>query len=143
MGFEVSIVFVIFIISLLFLGTTTYTSLDTSKDLVDDATQDRYDMENEILHTDVSIDQLTYEGNNQSYNLTVGITNKGSQILHSDEADVLIDGILRSHTYEPSTNIWTPEETKNLSITELSGKGTHRIKVITDTGIPAYGVYSI
>lgn len=143
MGFEVSIVFVIFIISLLFLGTATYTSLDTSKDLVEDATQDRYDMENERLHMDVSIDQLTHKGNKHSYNLTVSITNKGSQILHSEEADVLVDGILRSHTYEPSTNIWTPEETKYLSITGLSGQGTHRVKVITDTGIPAYGVYSI
>ena len=143
MGFEISIVVVIFIISLLFLGTTTYTSLDTSNDLVDDATMDRYDIENKRLHTDVSIDQLTYDGNNHSYNLTVTITNRGNQILYSGEADVLIDGVLRSHTYEPSNNIWTPEETKYLSITGLSGEGTHRIKVITDTGVPAYGVYNI
>jgi len=57
--------------------------------------------------------------------------------------NVLVDGVIESYTPSPSTTTWTPDETKTVEITGLSGAGSHRVKVITENGISDYDTYSV
>jgi len=142
MGFEVSVVVAIFFISALLLGTVSYTVISASQNLVDDASREQYDMQNKRLQTDILIDESTPSGS-PDYDLTINVTNTGSETLDSDDLNVLVDGTIESYTFAPSTVTWTPDETKTLIVTGLSGAGPHRVKVITENGISDYDTYSV
>lgn len=143
MGFETSVVVAIFFISALVLGTTSYTVVSASRDMVNDAAEDQYKIQNKRLQTDISITDSTANGPSASYDLTINLTNTGSETLNSSALNVLIDGAIESYTPSLSTTTWTPDETKTLEITGLSGAGSHRVKVITENGISDYDTYSV
>jgi len=143
MGFEVSVVVAIFFISALLLGTVSYTVISASQNLVDDASREQYDMQNKRLQTDILIDDSTPSGSAVSYDLTINVTNTGSETLDSDELNVLVNGTIESYTFAPSTVTWTPDETKTLTVAGLSGAGSHRVKVITENGISDYDTYTV
>jgi flagellar protein FlaF len=143
MGFETSVVVAIFFISALVLGTTSYTVVSASRDMVNDAAEDQYEIQNKRLQTDISITDSTANGPSASYDLTITLTNTGSETLNSSSLNVLIDGAIESYTPSPSTTTWTPDETKTLEIIGLSGAGSHRVKVITENGISDYDTYSV
>ena len=143
MGFETSVVVAIFFISVLILGTTSYTVVSASRNIVNDANQDQYEIQNKRLQTDISVIDSTANGPSASYDLTITITNTGSETLDSSALNVLIDGAIESYTPSPLTTTWTPDKTKTFEITGLSGAGSHRVKVITENGISDYDTYSV
>ena len=111
---------------------------------MDDASNDRYEMQNERLQTDITISNSSKtRGNETGYELSIMVTNTGSETLQTDELDVLVDGIIESYTFSPSTKTWTPDETKMITINNLSGTGVHRVKVVTGNGISDYDTYAV
>jgi len=143
MGFETSVVIAIFFLSAMVLGTTAYVVMSSSQDLVDDASYDQNEMQIKRLQTDIVIDISTPTGSAASYDLALTITNTGSKTLKSDELNVLVDGIIQTYTFTPTTTTWTPDEKKILLIEGLSGGGAHRVKVVTENGISDYDTYSV
>ena len=143
MGFETSVVIAIFFLSAMILGTTTYVIVSSSQDMVDDASYEQNEMQVKRLQTDVVIDSSTPTGSAASYNLTLTVSNTGSETLKSDELNVLVDGIVQSYSFTPTTTTWTPDGTISLIVTGLSGGGSHRVKMITENGISDYDTYSV
>jgi flagellar protein FlaF len=143
MGFEGTIVVAIFFLTAVILGTTAYVVISASDDMVDDASYEENEMQVKRLQTDIVIDSSTPVGSAASYDLTVNVSNSGSETLRSDELDVLVDGTIQSYTFAPTTITWTPDETKTLTVAGLSGGGPHRVKVITENGISDYDTYSV
>ncbi len=143
MGFELSVIAVVFFISAVLLGTFSYTMLGTSNEILDDASAEQYQMRRTLLHTDIKVENSTADSFAGNYNLTVTLSNTGSETLHFDKLNVLVDGNLESYTYGDIAATWTPAETRNLTITELSGLGIHRVKVVTENGISAYDSYLV
>ncbi|WP_407357242.1 hypothetical protein [Methanolobus sp. WCC5] len=143
MGFELSVVAVIFFISAVLMGTYSYTMMGTSNELIDDASAEQYRMQLSKLQTDIEIVESTADGFEGTYNLTVSLTNTGSESLRFDRMNVIVDGNLESYTYDNVAATWTPSETRNLTVTDLSGSGVHRVKVVTENGVSAYGSYLV
>ena len=143
MGFETTVVVAIFFLSAMVLGTASYVVISASEELVDDASYEKNEMQIKRLQTDILIDDSTPAGSAASYDLTVTISNTGSETLRSDELDILIDGTIQSYTFLPVTTTWTPDEMKTLTVTGLSGAGSHRVKVVTENGISDYDTYSV
>ena len=143
MGFEVSVVVTIFFISAVIVGTLSYTILTTSSDVFADASAEQHQMQNKRLNTDLEIDSSVPGVFNGTYDLTVTMTNTGSETLSFDELNVLIDGSLEEYTFSDTAATWVPEETRNLTVSNLTGTGNHRIKVVTENGIADYGTYAV
>lgn len=143
MGFETTVVVAIFFLSAMVLGTASYVVISASEEVVDDASYEKNEMQIKRLQTDILIDDSTPAGSAASYDLTVTISNTGSETLRSDELDILIDGTIQSYTFAPTTITWTPDEVKTLTVEGLSGSGSHRVKVVTENGISDYDTYSV
>ncbi|MDY0386274.1 MAG: hypothetical protein RBT65_03925 [Methanolobus sp.] len=144
MGFELSVIVVIFFISAVLMGTFSYTMLGASNELLDDAAAEQYQMQRTLLQTDIEVEDSTATKNfTGKYNLTVTLSNTGSETLNFDELSVLVDGNLESYTYDDIAATWTPAETRNLTVTGLYGLGEHRVKVVTRNGISAYDSYLV
>lgn len=143
MGFETTVVVAIFFLSAMILGTTSYVVISASEDIVDDASYEKNEMQIKRLQTDILISDSTPVGSAASYNLTVSISNTGSETLRSDELDILIDGTIQSYTFLPTTITWTPDEIKTLIVTGLSGADPHRVKVVTENGVSDYDTYNV
>ncbi|MDG6242770.1 MAG: hypothetical protein QCH31_00045 [Methanolobus sp.] len=143
MGFELSVVAIIFFISAVLMGTYSYTMMSTSNDLMDDASAEQYRMQFSKLQTDIAIVDYIPDGFGGTYNLTVSLTNTGSESLRFDRLNVIVDGSLESYTYDDVAATWTPSETRNLTVAGLSGSGIHRVKVVTENGVSAYGSYMV
>ena len=143
MGFETSVVIAIFFLSAMVLGTTAYVVISSSQDMVDDASYEQNEMQIKRLQTDIVIDSSTPAGSAASYNLTLTVSNTGSETLKSDELNVLVDGIMQTYTFAPTTTTWTPDGAIALTLEGLSGGGSHRVKVVTENGISDYDTYSV
>ena len=142
MGFEVTVVVVIFFISALVVGTFSYTALSASSDIVADASAEQYLMQNERMHTSIDIVHSVPGASGSTYGLTVTLTNTGSETLRFDELNVLIDGRIEPYTFSEAA-LWVPAETRSLTLSGLTGTGTHRIKVVTGNGVAAYDIYLV
>ena len=143
MGFETAVVVAIFFLSAMVLGTASYVVISYSQDLVDDASYEQNEMQIKRLHTDILIDSSTPSGSGTPYNLNITVSNTGSETLQSDELNVLVDGIIQSYNFTPTTTTWTPDEVKTLTLAGLSGLGSHRVKVVTENGISDYDTYIV
>lgn len=143
MGFELSVIAVLFFISAVLMGTFSYTMLGASNELLDDASAEQYQMQRTLLQTDIEVEDSTPDSFTDNYNLTVTLSNTGSEALNFDELSVLVDGNLESYTYDDIAATWTPAETRNLTVTGLYGQGDHRVKVVTRNGISAYDSYRV
>ena len=143
MGFETTVVVAIFFLSAMILGTASYVVISASDDMVSDASYEKIEMQVKRLQTDIVIDNSTPVGSAASYNLTVNVSNSGSETLRSDELDILIDGTIQPYTFSPTTTTWTPDEVKTLIVAELSGAGSHRVKVVTENGVSDYDTYRL
>jgi len=143
MGFELSVVAVIFFISALVVGSYSYSMLNTSNEIVSDASEEHYQMQNSKLKTNLEVESAVAGNYSGTYNLTVTLSNTGSETIRFDELNVLVDGDLESYVYSDVAAIWTPAETRNMTITDLSGTGVHRVKVVTRNGVSAYSSYIV
>ncbi|MDK2825342.1 flagellar protein FlaF [Methanolobus vulcani] len=143
MGFELSVVAVLFFISALVVGSYSYSMLNTSNEIVSDASGDQYQMQNSKLKTNLEVESAVAGNYSDTYNLTVTLSNTGSETIRFDELNVLVDGNLESYVYNDVAATWTPAETRNMTVPYLSGTGVHRVKVVTRNGVSAYSSYIV
>ncbi|WP_319508460.1 hypothetical protein [uncultured Methanolobus sp.] len=143
MGFELSVVTVIFFLSAVLLGTFSYTMLSASNEVVGDASAEQYQMQSVRIQTDIEVDDSIPQTSGSNYNLTLILSNTGSETIRFDELNVLVDGTLESYSYGDVAATWSPAETRNLTITGLYGLGMHRVKVVTANGVSAYDSYLV
>jgi flagellar protein FlaF len=143
MGFETSVVVTIFFVSVLFIGTLSYTTISSSHDLLSSSADEHYSLINKKLQTDIQIVDSNAIIHNSTYQLSLRVLNTGSETLRSDEVDVLIDGVNRPYSNVNNTTTWTPETSAVLNVYNLSGFGDHRVKVVAENGICDYYSYNI
>jgi flagellar protein FlaF len=143
MGFELSVVAVIFFITALVIGSFSYSMLNTSNEIVSDASDDQYQMQNSKLKTNLEVQSAVPGNYSGTYNLTVTLSNTGSETIRFDELNVLVDGNLESYGYSEIAATWTPAETRSMTVTDLSGTGDHRVKIVTHNGVSAYSSYTV
>ncbi|WP_406659845.1 hypothetical protein V7O66_08310 [Methanolobus sp. ZRKC3] len=143
MGFEVTVVLALFFISAVVVGTLSFTTLTSSSELVSDASIQQNQIHSKLLQTDITINNLVTSNASSPYDLTVTLTNTGSETLQFDELNVLIDGEIKTYNFNDTAAVWTPDETRDLVVPDLSGSGAHRVKVVTENGIADYSSYSL
>ncbi|MBN2110269.1 MAG: hypothetical protein JW705_04185 [Methanosarcinaceae archaeon] len=143
MGFEVSVVVAIFFISAVIVGTFSYTVLTTSSELAAEASAEQHQMQNKRMNTDIVIASSIAAALNGTYDLTVTVKNTGSETLDFGELNVLVDGSLKDYTFSDTAVTWVPEEIRDLTVSNLTGTGTHRLKVVTENGIADYATYMV
>jgi len=143
MGFEVTVVTIIFFISAVILGTLSFETLVSSSELVNDASVEQYEMQSKQLQTDITIDALDTNNVSTPHDLTITLTNTGSETLQFDELNVLVDGELKSYSYSETASVWTPEETRELVVSNIFGFGSHRVKVVTGNAVSDYSSYNV
>jgi archaeal flagellar protein FlaF len=143
MGFETSVVVIIFFVSVLITGTISYTTISSSHDLLSSSADEHYSTMNKKLQTDLQIVDSNAIIHNSTYQLSLQILNTGSETLRSDEVNVLIDGVYRPCSTLNTTTTWTPETCTILNVYDLSGFGDHRVKVVAENGICDYYTYNI
>ncbi len=141
MGFEVTIVVALLFVSALVLGTVSYTALSASSDVVSGANSEQHIIQNKRMHTSIRIDSAHAVGTGSGYDLTVTLTNTGSETLQFNELNILIDGHIEHYSFNEADKVWVPVETRELTIQGLHGTGEHRIKIVTENGVSVYGTY--
>jgi len=143
MGFELSVVAIIFFTTAMVIGSLSYSMMNASNEIITDASEEQYQMQNTKLKTNIEVTGAVPGNYSGTYDLTVTLSNTGSQTVRFDELNVLVDGNLESYVYDDLTSTWTPAETRDLTITGLSGMGAHRVKVVTRNGVSAYSSYFV
>ncbi len=141
MGFEVAIVVAIFLLSGLVLGSSYYGAYSTSNELVEDARQDSFEIQQMKMQASLTINSITMMGDETSHSLVINVTNQGSVSTSGEDMEILIDGDLVSATLLSQYEIVMPQETVRFLVNDLSGS-SHKIKVISESGISAYGNYN-
>ena len=143
MGFETSVVVTIFFVSVMVIGTLSYTTISSSNELLSASADEHYSHVNKKLQTDIQIVDSSAIIHNSTYQLSLEVLNIGSETLRSDEIDILVDGVYVPYSTSNTTVTWTPRTSVVLNIYDLSGFGDHRIKVVTENGICDYYSYNI
>jgi len=142
MGFSVSIAVGLIFIIIIASSIIVIDALSAASDQLEDAKKLHEEIEGGKLQTRITIQSISVSGDPSDYSVTIRIKNEGSTTLDPLKLNVLIDGSLKSFTVTPSTS-WFPEKEVTVSVTNLSGSGTHRVKVVTENGISDYETYSV
>lgn len=136
MGFSVSASTGIIFLGLLISASIFAPAVEEASEQVSEEFDQKGDRLLAQQNTAFSITNATY--NTTSETLKFSIENTGTVTLGVNETDVLLDGIIQSG-YTTSINgetdreIWTPEETMNVTIENVNEP--NRIKVVSETGI--------
>lgn len=93
------------------------------------------------IQTDITIENISTPENGSNYDLHFIVENTGSVTLAIACFTILINGT--QYPCSSTTKYLYPLNRVSLSITNLSGLGTRRLKVITENGIAAYYNYTI
>ncbi|MBN2066573.1 MAG: hypothetical protein JW771_07195 [Candidatus Thermoplasmatota archaeon] len=93
------------------------------------------------VQTDIAIKNVSTPANGSNYDLNFIVENMGSVTLKTRYFTILINGT-QYHYSSTSDYLYLTGEV-NFSITNLSGSGTRRLKVITENGIATYYDYTI
>jgi len=141
MGFEVAVVVAIFLASGLILGTSYYGAVNTANELVEDARQDSYEIQQMKMQTFLAIDNITMMGDETSHSLVINVTNLGSVSTSGEDIEILVDGYLVSASLLSQYDIILPRETVSFLVDDLSGD-PHKAKVVSESGVSAYGEYN-
>jgi archaellum component FlaF (FlaF/FlaG flagellin family) len=141
MGFSLSAAAAIIGISILisveiFIGTL----LPTTTNLYDSYKEMKERIINQI-QTDISIIGVATSSNGSNYDLNITLENTGSISLETRYFNVLINGTNKQFSCL-KTNLY-PNEEIYFNVTNLSGIGEKKIKIITNNGISDHYEYMI
>ncbi|WP_254839793.1 hypothetical protein [Natronomonas marina] len=136
MGFSVSGATVVVLVGLLVSTATLYPTLDRSRELQREATDDRAERLLDRQNTAISVENATY--NRTSDELTVTLKNDGTTTLSTTRTDLLADGVYRDGATtavagDPGREAWTPAET--LTFTADLPTAPARVKIVTEGGV--------
>ena len=93
----------------------------------------------EQLQTDISIVSASTTVNGSNYDLNFTVNNTGSITLAIAFFNVLINGT--NHVFSCPDSYLYPGDQTYFVVTNLSGTGSKKLKVVTDNGISDYYVY--
>ena len=93
------------------------------------------------LQTDIVIQNITVQTHASLHDILISVSNSGSTVIETKYIDVLVNGTLTSFTC--ADNYWFPEGTYTISLTNLTGSGNKKVKVVTENGISDYDTYSV
>ena len=129
MGFAASIATVIIFIAIIIISTITYPTLVKSFKNVEDAKDDKHDIQMAQLNTAIDITNIYDISGDQ---LRITVANEGTNMLHASNSIVLVDGIGINYTVSPS-GFWSPR-TDALFTVSATTTQDHVIKIITASG---------
>ncbi len=142
MGFSTLAVFSILLISFFGASMILYTAVAENYKDIKEVMEKRGERYLNRLNTRINISSITVTGNSSGYSLQIGVINRGSVTIDVNRFSVLVDGNLTDFAYSPSGMLY-PEETVTLYIVNLSGSGSHRVKVVCENGATAYASYTV
>ncbi|MFO7678325.1 MAG: hypothetical protein R6V50_08105 [Thermoplasmatota archaeon] len=141
MGFSVAAAYAIigvsFLISLEILTGSMLPALTN----VDESYNSLFDRKIEGIQTSINISKVSVEMYNSNYNHSITIKNIGKITLKTNEMIVLINGLLQD--FESEYIYFYPGESILLNVSDVSGDGNQRLKIITYNGISDYYSYYI
>jgi archaellum component FlaF (FlaF/FlaG flagellin family) len=88
------------------------------------------------LQTDINITSVSRSADGLNYDYNITVQNTGSVTLKTEKFAVLVNG--REYPASCSCSFLYPENSANFSVTNITGEGTIRIKIISDNGIADY-----
>jgi archaellum component FlaF (FlaF/FlaG flagellin family) len=92
------------------------------------------------IQTDINITTVSRSVNGLNYNYNITIQNTGSVTLKTGKFVVLMNGTVYAATC--SCMFIYPDATAYFTVTNVSGVGAMRMKIITDNGIADYYTYN-
>lgn len=141
MGFSVSATIAIFFIAFLAIGSSIYHTTYGTLHSLSNSIREQHEMMMNTLQTSISIASISVAGESSDYDLVVIVENKGSVTLDPSKLSILIDGVLQVNNLNNSA--WFPKQSITIRYEHLSSSiGDHRIKIVTENGVSAYGTYS-
>ena len=139
MGFETAVVVFIFFIALFIMATHSYAVISDSGDLISDAQEIRYQLQEEKLNTDIDIRSIDTDNDDSA--LIIEAENKGNTILSCTKVNILVDGVLAEHTFSSTSERWYPGEIVTYTVERPVGTNRNRVKMIAENGVSDNSVY--
>lgn len=129
MGFAASVATVIIFIAIIIISTITYPTLVKSFKNVQDAKDDKHDIQMDQLNTAIDITGISAIGGDQ---LLITVANEGTTMLHASNSIVLVDGNGINYSVTPM-GFWSPQTDALFTVSATTNKD-HVIKIITASG---------
>ncbi len=117
-------------------STTIPTLID-----VHDAFDDMRDRAIAQVQTDINITDVNSIANGSNYDINITLENTGSVTLESTFFDILINGT--KNDFSCSKSYIHPENKVYFDVSNLSGSGLRRLKVVTNNGISDYYEFTL
>jgi len=141
MGFSlVAAAAIIGVSILVVIGTFTGSLLPAVTD-ISDSYEDMRDRIIDKIQTDIDITTVSTPANGSNYDLNITLENTGSITLKTSDFSILINGTL--HPFTCSNSYIYPENNVYFNVTNLSGTGQRRLKVVAMNGVSDYYDYTI
>ncbi len=117
-------------------STTIPTLID-----VHDAFDDMRDRAIAQVQTDINITDVNSIANGSNYDINITLENTGSVTLETTFFDILINGT--KNDFSCSKSYIHPENKVYFDVSNLSGSGLRRLKVVTNNGISDYYEFTL
>ena len=141
MGLSVAAAFAIIGVSILIVAEISLGDILPSLTDLHEAYESMRDRSIKKLQSDIDITNVSTTTNGTNYDLHITIKNTGSTTVDLRYVNVLVEGEKKSFHY--NNRYLYPENENTITIFNLSGSGTKRLKVITDLGISDYYTYTV
>lgn len=129
MGFAASVATIIIFIAIIIISTITYPTLVKSFKNVQEAKDDKHDIQMDQLNTAIDITDISDIGGDQ---LRITVSNEGTNMLHASNSSVLVDGKYTNYSVSPS-GFWSPQNEALFTVSAGTDQD-HVIKIITESG---------
>ncbi|MCG7849555.1 MAG: hypothetical protein MIO93_10315 [ANME-2 cluster archaeon] len=136
MGFATSVSVAIIFIAIIIISTISYPILIKSFENIQDAKDDRHDIQMEQLNTAIEITILTKINQNT---LQITVSNEGKTTLNASRSGILVDGTYTDYTVSPS-GFWFPQNDAVFTVS-TDTNNNHELKVITERGMYDTGIF--
>ena len=141
MGFSISAATAIIGISILVSAEILTGSLLPTISEVNDSYNDMKNRAIKQIQTEITIVNVTTSSNGSNYDINITLENSGSVSLKTRSFNVLIDGT--SYYFSCSRSYLYPQNQAYFVVTNLSGSGQKRLKIVTSNGLSDYYNYII
>ena len=141
MGFSLTGAFAIIGVSILMVFEILTGNLLPAVTDYNDAYDNMKDRIIEQVQTDISISNVNTYNNGSNYDLNFSVENTGGWTLETSDFNILINGT--SQSFKCTSSYLYIDSSVYINVTNLSGNGDRRLKVVTNNGISDYETYTI
>jgi len=136
MGFATSITVAIIFMAIIIMATISFPIMIQSYENVQESRDDKHEIQMDQLNTAIDITNITAIGDDI---LWIYVTNEGTTMLHANECNVLVDGIITNYSANPS-GFWSPQNYAVFAVLAETDDD-HIIKITTEQGISDIHTY--